>query len=83
MRKPQSIITVGGDTNCHVLLFDVRDALFYLGFVQIALVVFGILGGGYWMLYRLEHAAERAQVRARARLTTFYKEVRAMKAQEK
>lgn len=42
---------------------------------QIAAIVFGILGGGYWMLHRLEHAGERRQARARVRLTKFYEQV--------
>ncbi len=38
-------------------------------------MVFGVLGGGYWMLYRLEHAGERRQAYARIRLTKFYEQV--------
>ncbi|CAM9200221.1 unnamed protein product, partial [Hapterophycus canaliculatus] len=40
----------------------------------IAGMVFGVLGGGYWMLHRLEHAGERRQAAARIRLTAFYEQ---------
>ncbi|CAM9918385.1 unnamed protein product [Ascophyllum nodosum] len=40
--------------------------------VMVLLLVFGILGGGYWMLHRLETAGERHQAAARVRLTAFY-----------
>lgn len=43
--------------------------------LKVGLIVFGVLGGGYWMLHRLEHAGERAQERARVRLQAFYTEV--------
>lgn len=43
---------------------------------QVALGVLGVLGGGYWMLHRLEHAGERRQASARIRLTEFYEKVR-------
>eukprot|EP00903_Cladosiphon_okamuranus_P011185 g10554.t1 len=42
--------------------------------LTIVVVVFGVLGGGYWMLHRLEHAGERRQAAARVRLTKFYKQ---------
>lgn len=41
-------------------------------------MVFGVLGGGYWMLHRLEHAGERRQAVARVRLTKFYEEASAL-----
>ncbi|CAN0215799.1 unnamed protein product [Ectocarpus sp. 6 AP-2014] len=37
-------------------------------------IVFGLFGGGYWLLYRLEHAGERRQASARIRLTSFYEQ---------
>ncbi|CAM9886314.1 unnamed protein product, partial [Ectocarpus sp. 8 AP-2014] len=37
-------------------------------------IVFGLFGGGYWLLYRLEHAGERRQASARIRLTNFYEQ---------
>ncbi|CAN0051001.1 unnamed protein product [Pylaiella littoralis] len=42
----------------------------------IAAMVFGVLGGGYWLLHRLEHAGERRQASARIRLTAFYEQAR-------
>eukprot|EP00752_Nemacystus_decipiens_P003644 g3358.t1 len=42
--------------------------------LTILVMVFAVLGGGYWMLYRLEHAGERRQAAARIRLTKFYEQ---------
>lgn len=49
--------------------------LLYAAPTQIVAMVFGVLGGGYWMLHRLEHAGERRQAVARVRLTSFYEQV--------